>query len=127
MALRLRLKIEEVEAVVELNETETAKALYEAAPFESSANTWGDEVYFSTPVSTELEKEKVKEVVELGEVGYWPPGRAMCLFFGPTPVSGPEEIRPASAVTVVGRIVFGLEELKKVKGGDPIKVEREEG
>ncbi|HIE09500.1 MAG TPA: hypothetical protein EYP65_06580 [Armatimonadetes bacterium] len=127
MAPRLRLRIGEVEAVVELNETETARALYESAPFESVAETWGDEVYFSTPVSKGLEEGHAKEVVELGEVGYWPPGRAMCLFFGPTPVSGPGEIRPASAVTIVGRLVTDPEELRKVKDGDPIKVEREEG
>jgi len=127
VAPRLRLRIGEVEAVVELNETETARALYESAPFESVAETWGDEVYFSTPVSKGLEEGHAKEVVELGEVGYWPPGRAMCLFFGPTPVSGPGEIRPASAVTIVGRLVTDPEELRKVKDGDPIKVEREEG
>jgi len=127
VAPRLRLRIGEVEAVVELNDTETARALYESAPFESVAETWGDEVYFSTPVSKGLEEGHAKEVVELGEVGYWPPGRAMCLFFGPTPVSGPGEIRPASAVTIVGRLVTDPEELRKVKDGDPIKVEREEG
>jgi hypothetical protein len=78
-------------------------------------------VYFSTPVAVDLEKGA--EVVEKGAIGYWPPGRALCLFFGPTPASkNPEEIRPASAVTVVGRILADPEILDGVQDGDPIEI-----
>ncbi len=126
MARKLKLTIGEVVAEVELNETETAKRIFEAVPFESSANTWGEEVYFSTPVALELEEEFAREVVEVGDVGYWPPGRAMCLFFGPTPASRGDEIRPASPVTLIGKLLTDPQDLRKVKDGDPIKVEKAE-
>ncbi|HID10966.1 MAG TPA: hypothetical protein EYP17_06660 [Candidatus Latescibacteria bacterium] len=124
MAKTLKLKIGDVEATVKLLDNETADKLWEVAPFESSAETWGDEVYFSTPAEVELEGEFAREVVEVGDVGYWPPGRAMCLFFGPTPISHPGEIRPASPVALVGRLSTDPEDLRKVREGDPIRVER---
>jgi len=124
MAKTLRLKIGDVKAVVELLDNETADKLWEAAPFESSAETWGDEVYFSTPAEAGLEDEFAREVVEVGDVGYWPPGKAMCLFFGPTPISRPGEVRPASTVVLVGRLSSDPEELRKVRKGDEVKVER---
>ncbi|HIE03953.1 MAG TPA: hypothetical protein EYP61_04255 [Candidatus Latescibacteria bacterium] len=120
----LKIRIGEVEATVELLECEVAGKLWEVAPFESSAKTWGDEVYFSTPVEAGLEDEFAREVVEVGDVGYWPPGKALCLFFGPTPISRAGEIRPASTVVLVGRISSDPGDLRKVRDGDPIRVER---
>jgi hypothetical protein len=73
-----------------------------ALPIQASGNTWGDEIYFK--ISVENEVENGQEVVELGDLGYWPPGSAFCLFFGPTPASQGDEIRPASEVTVIGKI-----------------------
>ncbi len=99
----------------------TAEALLRALPFESQAMKWGDEVYFSTPV--EMGEEEADEVVEVGAVAYWPPGRALCLFYGPTPISGPGEIRPASPVNVIGRVVEGLSVLKEVREGERVRVE----
>jgi len=99
----------------------TVSALSQALPLKARARRWGKEVYFETPVAVDLEKGA--EVVEKGAIGYWPPGRALCLFFGPTPASkNPEEIRPASAVTVVGRILADPEILDRVKDGDPIEI-----
>jgi len=99
----------------------TVEAISKALPIKAEANRWGKEVYFSTPVAVDLEKGA--EVVEKGAIGYWPPGRALCLFFGPTPASRtPEEIRPASPVTVVGRILGDPEILEQVKDGDPIEI-----
>lgn len=99
----------------------TREAFIEAAPFESRVNTWGDEIYFSTPVK--LGQENAQETVEKGDVAYWPPGNALCIFFGPTPVSSPGEIRPASPVNVFGKVVGDLERLKKVRSGEKVRVE----
>ena len=124
MAKTLKLRVGEVEAVVELLENKVAGKLWEAAPFESSAETWGEEVYFSTPVEAGLEDEFARDLVDVGDVGYWPPGKALCLFFGPTPISRPGEVRPASTVVLVGRLSSDPEELRKVRKGDEVKVER---
>jgi len=115
-------KIGEIRAVLEESlAPKTVSALSQALPLKARARRWGKEVYFETPVAVELEKGA--EVVEKGAIGYWPPGRALCLFFGPTPASkNPEEIRPASAVTVVGRILADPEILDRVKDGDPIEI-----
>mgnify|MGYP000172316398 CR=1 FL=1 len=115
-------KIGEIRAVlVESLAPKTVAALGQALPLKARARRWGKEVYFETPVAVELEKGA--EVVEKGAIGYWPPGRALCLFFGPTPASqNPKEIRPASPVTVVGRILGDLEILDQVKDGDPIEI-----
>ena len=90
-----------VEVTAELNDTPTADAVWEALPFEAAASTWGDEIYFGIPVSGE-EEPGSSPVVEMGAVAYWPPGSALCLFFGRTPASRGNEIRAASAVSVLG-------------------------
>ena len=85
-----------------LNDTATAGMIWDALPIEASGSTWGEEIYFGIPVAAG--EELGQEVVELGDLGYWPPGSAFCMFFGPTPMSRGDEIRPASPVTVVGRM-----------------------
>tara|TARA_B100000315_G_C14169008_1_gene403642 strand:- start:99 stop:476 length:378 start_codon:yes stop_codon:yes gene_type:complete len=84
-----------------LNELETANQLWESLPITGRVQIWGDEIYFSIPVNVEEELDS-QETVRAGTVAYWPPGSALCLFWGPTPISAPGEIRPASAVNVVG-------------------------
>ncbi|MEM2822728.1 MAG: cyclophilin-like fold protein [Thermofilaceae archaeon] len=103
----------------------TAEALLRALPFESRARRWGEEVYFESPV--DAGEEDASELVEVGDVAYWPPGRALCLFFGPTPISRPGEIRPASSVNVIGRVVEGLDVLRRVSSGERVRVEVAEG
>ncbi len=98
----------------------TALAIWKALPIEGRANTWGDEIYFSIPLS--LESENPKEVVEEGDLGYWPPGNAFCIFFGPTPVSRGDEIRPSSPVNVFGKIVGNPRIFKTVKSGEPVRI-----
>jgi hypothetical protein len=100
----------------------TARAVWDALPIEARAGTWGDEIYFSIPV--EAEAENPKEVVEMGDLGYWPPGSAFCIFFGPTPASRGEEIRPASPVNVIGRVEGDPRVFKKVRGGERVVIER---
>ena len=84
-----------------LNELETANQLWESLPITGRVQIWGDEIYFSIPLNVEEELGS-QETVQAGTVAYWPPGSALCLFWGPTPISVPGEIRPASAVNVVG-------------------------
>ena len=84
-----------------LNELETANQLWESLPITGRVQIWGDEIYFSIPLNVEEELGS-QETVQAGTVAYWPPGSALCLFWGPTPISAPGEIRPASAVNVVG-------------------------
>lgn len=124
MVRRIEIAAGEVSVQAELKDTETAEAVWDGLPLEGVANTWGDEVYFSTPLALPLEAGQ--EVVELGDLGYWPPGRAFCIFFGLIPSSTGDEIRPASAVSVFGRVVGDPIVLKAVKDGTRVTVRRSE-
>ena len=106
-----------------LNDSDTADELWAALPITARGQTWGDEIYFSIPVSVE-EAADSQETVEMGAVGYWPPGSALCLFWGPTPTSAPGEIRPASAVNVMGLIDGDPTVLGGVADGTEVVVAR---
>jgi len=110
-----------VEAEVTDENPVTARAIIEALPLTGRANTWGDEIYFTVPVEGDVENPKV--VVELGELAFWPPGNAFCIFFGPTPMSKGDEIRPASEVNVFGRIIGDPTVFRGVRGGDEVTIE----
>ncbi|MFQ6095589.1 MAG: cyclophilin-like fold protein [Candidatus Bathyarchaeia archaeon] len=113
----------EVEAeLLEDRNPETAKAIWEKLPIEARANRWGEEIYFSIPVY--LGEENAQETVELGDLGYWPPGNSFCIFFGPTPISRGDEIRPANPVNVFGKLSGDPKVFKKVRSGDRIRIER---
>ena len=86
----------------ELNNSDTALAIRDNLPIEADFSTWGDEIYFSIPVK--MGSENIRDVVELGELGYWPPGNAFCIFYGATPGSTEDEIRPASPVNPIGKV-----------------------
>lgn len=118
----IEIQAGDITAQAELNETQTAQAIWEALPFEGRAHRWGEEVYFSIAVA--LETERGQEVVEVGDLGYWAPGRAFCIFFGPTPASRGDEIRPASPVTVFGRLKGEATVFQEVKEGMPVIVRR---
>jgi hypothetical protein len=119
----LKITIDGIVIRCECFETPTAKALVEAAPFTSRAQTWGDEVYFSTPVSLAREKD-ARAVVEAGELAFWIDGNAIAIGFGPTPISHGNEIRLASPCNVWGRALDDVKALKRVKAGAAITVER---
>lgn len=102
--MRIKVTVGEVALEAELNDTATAAKIGAALPIRTSFNTWGDEIYFSIPVDAELD-DSAREMVEVGDLGYWPPGSAFCIFFGLTPVSEPGRIMPASAVNVIGKVV----------------------
>lgn len=107
-----------------LYDTETARVIGDALPLRSRANTWGDEIYFSVPLRLKIEGGQ--EVVDKGDIGYWPDGPSLCLFFGPTPMSRGNEIRAASPVAVVGRISGDSGVLKSIRAGSNIVIERDE-
>lgn len=122
---RIRIVARDIATEGELDESSTARVVWEALPLESRANRWGEEVYFS--VGLKVKEENPKEVVDVGDLGFWPPGQAICIFFGRTPSSKGEEIRPASPVNVFGRISGDARVFGKIKDGDPIRVEAIEG
>jgi len=111
-----------VAELLEGKNTKTSEALWSALPIEGSANRWGDEIYFGIPVTVGL--EEAQQTVDVGDIGYWPPGKAFCIFFGPTPASKGKEPRAASPVNVFARIVGDPLVFRKVKDGDKVRIER---
>jgi len=120
MGKKIRIRAGEIEAEAELNDTRTAQAIWETLPIKSRANLWGGEIYFSIPLSLKLEAGQ--ELVNIGELGYWPDGNAFCIFLGPTPVSQGVEIRPASQVTVFGKVIGDTITFKKIAAGTEITI-----
>ncbi len=106
-----------------LNESSTATLIWEALPIEGEVNLWGEEIYFTIPVEAELD-DMAKDVVERGGLGYWPSGRAFCIFFGPTPMGQGDEIRPASPVNIVGKVKGNPHVFKEVAKGVKVRLER---
>ena len=119
---KIKIITSEVEMEAELNQTETAKAIWEKLPIEGKVNTWGEEIYFEIPV--EMDLEDGVEVVNEGDIAYWPDGHCFCIFFGKTPVSTETEIKPDSAVTLIGNLLGDPKEFKKVKAGQKITIEK---
>jgi hypothetical protein len=122
MKRKIKITVGKLELEAWLNETKTAARVFEALPITSTVNTWGDEIYFTIPVDTG--PEDAKELVSLGDIAYWTPGKAMCIFFGKTPISRGDEIRPASPVNIIGKVEGDLKLLKKVKEGEEIIIRR---
>ncbi len=120
MGRKLTIAAGMVELDAELNDTAAAEAIWNALPISAPGNTWGDEIYFRIPVTAE--PEDLQEIVDFGDLAYWPPGNAFCIFFGPTPASRGDEIRPASPVAVIGRIVGNAARLRGVPAGAPVTV-----
>lgn len=120
----ISIKVGNVQARAQLNDSHTAREIWKALPIEGVVSTWGDEVYFSVPVT--LGEEDASELVSGGDLGYWPPGTAFCIFFGPTPMSRGDEIRPASPVNVFGRVLGDATVFKEVAPGARITVRQAE-
>jgi len=120
--MKIRIKIGSLSAEAELNDTPTARKIAAALPLTASFSTWGDEIYFPIPVTADLDTN-AKEVVELGDLGYWPTGRAFCIFFGPTPISSPGKIVPASAVNIIGTVLGDATSFKAVMREDQVTLE----
>jgi hypothetical protein len=122
MKRQIIIKAGSVKAKAEIDDSKTADAIWKALPIKGTANLWGDEIYFEIPV--EMKLENGKELVSSGDLGYWPSGSCFCIFFGPTPMSKGNEIRPASAVNVFGKVIGDAKIFKQVKEGESIVIER---
>jgi len=120
--MKLSLRFKSCQLEVELLDTPTARALLEALPFESRAQTWGEEVYFSTPVQAKLEPN-ARQVVEPGTVCFWTEGDAIALPYGRTPISSDERPKLASRCNVLGRLLGDPKRLAAVKAGEAVTVE----
>ena len=113
MAARtVRIVVGDITLEAEWDDTPTANLIYDALPLTARGSYWGDELYFSIPVKTGQEPG-ASDVVEVGEIAYWPPGNCLCLFWGPTPASHGGECRAANPVNVVGR-VLNVDGLKRI-------------
>jgi len=122
---RITITVAAITCEGELADTACARAIWDALPLSAEANTWGDEIYFSIPVQQGLD-DTAREVVNKGDLGYWPEGPAFCIFFGPTPLSRGAEIRPASAVNIVGKIIGDPTVFRSVRAGSKISLEKRE-
>lgn len=120
---RLRMTIGSVTLDAELLDTPTTDAIWNALPFASKARTWGEEVYFSTPVSVKQEKD-ARDVVQAGDLAFWVEGDSIAIGFGRTPISRGDEIRLAACTNIWGRVLGDVKQLKSVKSGAAIKVEK---
>ncbi|GAQ94124.1 hypothetical protein TAGGR_1297 [Thermodesulfovibrio aggregans] len=124
MNTKVKIIIEGKEIKAEFYDTECAKKIVEALPIESKINEWGDEFYFSIGLKMPLDSTATT-CVAVGDIGYWPPGEALAIFFGKTPLSTGEDPVPASEVNIVGRIIDDPAILKTLKGAKKIKIEKE--
>ena len=111
-----------VEAALTSENPQTAERIWAALPIQGNANRWGDEIYFSIPVS--IEEEHSRADVELGAVAYWPPGSALCIFFGRTPASRSEKPRAASPVNVFAKVKGDVRVFRSVRDGDTVTIEK---
>lgn len=119
---RVRITAGGVEKTTILAQNSTARAIWNSLPIQGRANRWGDEIYFSIPV--DLAEEHAQEEVAIGDLAYWPPGNALCIFWGPTPASHGTEPRAASPVNVFGHIAEGATDFAAVRSGERVRVER---
>jgi len=119
----IEIHIRDISIHAELENTKTADAIWSILPIEASCNLWGEEIYFEIPVNENLD-ETARDSVNIGDLGFWPTGNAMCIFFGATPISNGDTIRPASPVNIVGKIPGDTEPFKKVTPGARIRIEK---
>ena len=121
--MHLRIEAGKVVLTVQLLDTATARALAAALPFESRAQTWGEELYFATPVSAKLEAD-ARQIVEPGTVCFWTEGNALALPYGRTPISTDERPKLASRCNVVGRIEGDARRIGRIRSGDTLTVSK---
>ncbi|MCX8034407.1 MAG: cyclophilin-like fold protein [Thermodesulfovibrio sp.] len=124
MPEKIKIIIENKEIKAELFDTECAKRIFQALPIESNINEWGDEFYFSIGISIPLDNTATT-LIKVGDIGYWPPGEAIAIFFGKTPLSIGDDPVPASEVNIVGKLIDNPSILKSLKGAKKIRIEKE--
>jgi uncharacterized protein len=122
VATDIRIMAGDLSLEASLADTDCARAIAGVLPMQVTPNRWGDEFYFAIPVAFPLDETATTQV-KVGDIGYWPPGNALAIFFGPTPMSsGPEPV-PASEVNLVGRITGDATLLRKVRTTNRIRIE----
>ncbi len=121
MQKRSIIRIKNFEIIVELNSSKTASLIWDNLPISSNVNTWGEEIYFKTNVEVDLDV-KAKDVIDFGEIVYWPDGKIIAIGFGKTPISVGQEIRLMEKCNVWGNTKFDLKKLKKVSDGELVSV-----
>ena len=122
MPYPIKIRLGSLDLDAQLTDSETARKILDVLPLESRFNKWGEEIYFSIPVMTG--PEDGVETVEVGDIGYWPPGQAFCIFYGRTPASQGDEIRPASPVNIVGRVLGDVKVLTAASLDETIIIEK---
>ncbi len=123
MSYEIRVTVGKKVFNAELNDTATASKIHDALPIDAEVNRWGDEIYFTIPVKGD-KGDAMRTEMTVGELAYWPPGSAFCIFWGPTPASKGDEPRAASNVVPVGRIIGDTKALSASTDGDPVRIER---
>lgn len=123
MPTKIKISLGSIILEAELADTPCAQAIAEALPLEGQPNAWGDEFYFTIPVSMPLDETATRKVA-VGDIGFWPPGEALAIFFGPTPLSTGQDPVPASEVNVVGKVSGDAKILRKAKGESRIRIEK---
>ena len=121
--MKITIKAGDVALPAELNNSSTARQIWEALPLTGHANIWGDEIHFEIPVMASQAKDARVEM-DVGELAYWPVGQAFCIFFGPTPVSLDQQPRAYSPVNVVGRVLGDASQFRVIKRGALVRLER---
>lgn len=119
---KITISAQDVSVSAELNDSDTAQKIWDALPFESKINTWGDEIYFDIPVDIEQEPD-ARTDVEVGALGYWPPGHAFCIFFGSTPASNDNTPQAAGPVNIFGRVSGDATVFRRIGEGVVVRVE----
>lgn len=121
--MKIKIASGNISAIAELKNTQTSREIFNSLPIEASANRWGDEIYFPIPAKLDAESNAI-DVVESGDIAYWPEGSCFCIFWGKTPASKENEIRAASKVNVFGKIKGDARIFGKVKNGDLVRISR---
>jgi len=120
---KIKIKFSNNFIIVELNNTDTAKKIYDSCPIKSLTNTWGDEIYFETSIKVKKDKT-AKDIINLGEIAYWVEGSSIAIGFGPTPISKADEIRLVTKANIIGKTKSNLSSLGMVNSGEIVIVER---
>jgi uncharacterized protein len=123
MPTNIKITVKNIEIEGEFADTACAKAIVEKLPLVASPGEWGDEFYFEIPVTSPLDETATREL-KTGDIGHWPLGQALAIFFGPTPLSRSADPVPASEVNIVGKIRSDAMLLRKAKGASTIRVEK---
>jgi len=119
--MKIKIYINDLEFKGELNDTDTAKKIYDILPLRKQGRFWGNEIYFPIPMA--VKNENPTEVLEIGDLAYWPRGNGFCIFYGQTPASTDKRPRPANPVTKVGKMKGDLEQLKSINDAE-VKIEK---